>query len=60
MAKKGQTFEQIFPDAAGRRAIDQTIDKLDLDKTTLRDAIWICDEAYFQRTGTSPYRKKKP
>ena len=57
MSRKGQTVEQIFPDPRGRRAADEAVDALPLE-TTLRDAIHAWEAAYYDKTGTSPFRKK--
>lgn len=54
--KQTQTIEQIFPDPKGRRAADALIDLLPLT-TSLRDAMQMWEQTYFNRTGSSPFRK---
>ncbi len=54
--RKERTVEEVFPNAAARRAADDAIDKLDpkLPMTAYLDA-W--ESAYFEIAKKSPFRE---
>lgn len=54
--RKGESVEERFPSARGRKAADEAIDKLDpkLPMTTFLD-VW--ESAYFASCGESSFRE---
>jgi hypothetical protein len=54
--RRDPTVESLFPIAAGRRAGDEAVDATPMS-ATLAEACDAFEQAYFEKTGTSPFRK---
>ena len=54
---KSKSVEQLYPSPMGRAAADKAVDALDPNTTTITQLLDAWDQAYFDATGYSPFRK---